>query len=94
MRVHNKKLIADFSANHADAREALSAWVAEVEDADWENPIDLKDLYPSASVLGNKRVVFDIKGNHYRLLAIVDYQSNVVIVKRVGTHAEYDKWEL
>jgi mRNA interferase HigB len=94
MRVINKKLVNQFSEEHADARGPLSAWVAELEDSNWETPIDLKSRYPSASFLGDKQVVFNIKGNSYRALAVVDYQSGIAIVKRIGTHSEYDKWEL
>ena len=94
MRVLNKKLVREFSSAHPDAKAALDSWVAELEDAEWKTPVDLKARYHSASILGGKRVVFNIRGNRYRALAVVDYVSHVVIVKELGTHAEYDEWVL
>lgn len=94
MRVLGKKKINNFCEKHTDAREQLLAWVAELEDADWSTPVDLKDRYPSASILSGKQVVFDIKGNNYRIHALIDFQSGIVVCKQIGTHAEYDKWGL
>lgn len=94
MKVFNKRLVNSFSKDHADARDPLRSWIAELEDAVWQTPIDLKKRYPSASVLGGKRIVFNIKGNNYRALTLIDYQSGFVIIKKIGTHAEYEKWDL
>ena len=94
MRVLNKKLVNEFANTHPEAKEALQSWVAELDDAEWETPMDLKRRFPSASILGGKRVVFNIKGNKYRVLALIDHESGVAIVKRLGTHAEYDDWVL
>ncbi len=94
MKVLNIRLVHEFSLTHPDAKGALDSWVAELEEAEWETPIDLKARYPSASILGGKRVVFNIKGNRYRALAMIDYESKLVIMKELGTHAEYDEWVL
>jgi mRNA interferase HigB len=94
MRVVNIKLLHEFSTAHPDAKSALNSWLAELEEADWETPIDLKSRYPSASILSGKRVVFNIKWNRYRVLTLIDYESGVVILKEFGTHAEYDGWKL
>ncbi|MGD0575261.1 MAG: type II toxin-antitoxin system HigB family toxin [Anaerolineales bacterium] len=94
MRVVNLRLIHQFSAAHPDCKSALDSWVAELQEAEWKTPVDLKRRYPSASVLRGKRVVFNIKGNRYRALTLIDYESGIVIVKELGTHAEYDGWVL
>jgi mRNA interferase HigB len=92
MRLVGKALLAEFSNQHADIRGPLSAWVFEVEEANWAGPADIKARYPSASFLSDNRVIFNIKGNTYRIETKVSYEITVVLVKRVGTHAEYSKW--
>lgn len=84
--------IDDFGDKHTDAKDPLAAWVYEVKDASWDSPLDVKNRYPSASLINGKRFVFNIKGNHHRLDAKIDYERKLVIVVRIGTHAEYDKW--
>ena len=66
--------------------------VREAKAAKWRTPADIKARYPAASCLANSRVVFNIKGNKYRLDTRIAYRTSVVIVKRIGTHAEYDRW--
>jgi mRNA interferase HigB len=80
-----------FWAKHPDAEQPLRAWHDEVTMAVWEQPADVKELYRTASVLKNRRVVFNIKGNDYRLIVAVAYKLGVVYIKFVGTHAQYDK---
>jgi len=76
---------------HRDAEGPLKAWLAEARSAQWASPQEVKNQYASASFLGNKRVVFNIKGNDYRLIVAIAYQMQYVYVKFIGTHAEYDK---
>ena len=78
-------------SGHRDAEGPLKAWLAEARSAHWNSPQDVKNQYASASILGNKRVVFNIKGNDYRLIVAIAYQMQYVYVKFIGTHAEYDK---
>ena len=92
MRVLGKKLLEDFKERHADARSHVDAWICEVEEAEWQSPHDIKAQYATASLLAENRVVFNLKGNSYRLDAKVSYPTQVVLVVRIGTHAEYDKW--
>jgi mRNA interferase HigB len=92
MRLVGKELLAQFAKEHADVRGPLNAWIFEVEEADWPGPADVKARYPSASFLSDNRVIFNIKGNTYRIEAKVSYEITVVLIKRVGTHAEYSKW--
>lgn len=87
-----KRLLVQFARNHASSRDAIGSWVAEVESAAWRSSADVKARYQSVSFIGNNRVVFNLKGNHFRLDAQIDYSAQVVLVRRIGTHAEYDSW--
>jgi mRNA interferase HigB len=73
------------------ARTQYNAWLAIVGRAQWRNPEDVKASYPKASILKGSRVVFNIKGNDYRLIASIQYQAGVLAIRFFGTHAEYDK---
>lgn len=79
-----------FWARHPDAEQPLKAWYEEATGAAWAQSADIKAQYRSASVLKNRRVVFNIKGNDYRLIVAIAYKLQIVYVKFVGTHAEYD----
>ena len=72
-------------------RTQYNAWLAIVGRAQWHTPEDVKASYPKASILKGSRVVFNIKGNDYRLIASVQYQAGVLAIRFFGTHAEYDK---
>ena len=69
----------------------LQAWYADVKRADWSSPADIKQVYHTASFVANNRVVFNIRGNKYRVIVAVQYQFKIVFIRFVGTHAEYDK---
>ena len=71
-------------------KAALDAWFQEVRQAEWKNSADVKASYAHASILGADRVVFNIKGNAYRLVVAVDYRQGIVFIKWLGTHREYD----
>jgi mRNA interferase HigB len=92
MRLVGKELLAEFAKQHADIRSPLNAWIFEVEEANWSGPSEIKARYPNASFLSDNRVIFNIKGNAYRVESKVSYEITVVLVKRIGTHAEYSKW--
>ena len=83
--------LSDFVAKHADARSWINHWRREVENASWQSPQDIKERYASASFLPDKIVVFNVKGNYYRLVVFVDFGRAKVLVKWIGTHAEYSK---
>lgn len=83
-----------FCRRHADVDQQVKAWVAEARQAQWRKPAEIRERFPSASFLEGDRVVFNLKGNRYRLLVRVGYQSQIVRVQKIGTHAEYDKWNL
>lgn len=94
MKVHNKKLLTEFSSAHVDAKSQIDALVSELEIATWSTPHELKQRYPKASIIGNNNVVFNIRSNRYRLWVIVSYQNQIIMAKKIGTHKEYDKWEI
>ena len=91
MKVLARNKLTDFMRKHASSRKALEAWFAEAERSDWQTPQDIKDRFSSADFLADNRVIFNIKGNHYRLVVKVRYQNGMVRVEWVGTHAEYSK---
>lgn len=91
MRIISRKALRDFWEQHPDAKEPLQAWYREVEQEDWDTPAKVKAKYGNASIVGNNRVVFNIKGNTYRLVVEINYHRRIVFVRFVGTHAEYDE---
>ena len=90
MRVIATKHIRDFCKKHPNAAQPLLAWAEEARNAEWRSPQDIKQRYSTASFLGQNRVVFNIKGNEYRLIVAVAYRFQAVYVKFIGTHAAYD----
>ena len=91
MRIIAKKALREFWLRHPNAEEPLLAWYREVEQEDWDTPAKVKAKYRSASIVGDNRVVFNIKGNNYRLVVRINYAYRVVYIRFVGTHAEYDR---
>ena len=91
MRIIAKKTLREFWKRNPDAERPLRAWHKEVQTAEWETPADIKSAYPKASIIGDNRVVFRMKGKSYRLVVKVNYRSRIVFVRFAGTHAEYDR---
>lgn len=92
MRVFSRSTLVTFWTAHADAQEPLRAWFHEAKKAAWQTPRDIRDAYASASFVAGDRVVFNIKGNTYRLIVHVAYGPLFnVFIRFIGTHAEYDK---
>lgn len=90
MRVIAKKHLIQFWVVHRNSEQPLRAWYDEAVSANWQSPQDIKNHYRSASFIGNNRVVFNIKGNDYRLIVAVAYRIGVLYIKFIGTHAMYD----
>ena len=90
MRVISKRTLRVFWERYADAEQPLLAWYREAENADWDSPTAVKAKHRNASILGGNRVVFNIKGNSYRLVVRINYPYRMVYVRFVGTHAEYN----
>ena len=78
------------SKDHRALKSALDAWFHEARQANWKNSADIKSSYAHASIVGADRVVFNVKGNSYRLVAAVDYKRSTVFIKWLGTHKQYD----
>ena len=91
MRIISRRTLCEFWEQHPDARLPLQTWFHDVARAGWSSPADIKAVYRNVSFVANNRVVFNIKGNRYRLVVIVVYQHGVVYVRFVGTHAAYDQ---
>jgi len=91
LRVIAKKILREFWEEHPDCEQQLKAWFQETSNAEWGNSKDIKREYPSASFLADNRVIFNIKGNHYRLIVKINYAYQMVWIRFIGTHAEYDK---
>ena len=91
MRVIAKNTLQVFWRRHPDAEQPLLGWYREVEKENWDSPAKVKLKYRNASIVGDSRVVFNIKGNDYRVVVKINYPYRVVYVRFVGTHAEYDK---
>lgn len=91
MRVLGRDKLKKFGKKHAASKSVLDAWCAEVGRADWKTTHDIRKRYASADFLAGNRVIFNIKGNHYRLVVKVRYVSSLVVIEWIGTHAEYNK---
>ncbi len=94
MRVVSKKKIIDYYDQHAQSKTALEEWYKKVTKAGWQNLNELKQDFLSADYVGNNRVVFNIKGNDFRLVAIIIYISQKVYVRWIGTHDAYNKTDV
>lgn len=91
MRVIALSTLRGFWEKHPDAETPLRAWHALASRADWKTPTDIKAAYRNASFVADRRVVFNIKGNDYRLVVAVRYDKGLMYVRFVGTHRQYDK---
>ncbi len=91
MRVIAKKTLREYWEVHNDCEDQLKSWYNEAENANWKTPKEIKQNYASASILSDNRVVFNIKGNNYRLVVKINYDYGLIWIRFIGTHAEYDK---
>jgi mRNA interferase HigB len=91
MRILSRSTLRTFWESHPDAEEALKTWYYEASHADWQSPVDVKSAHGNASIIANNRVVFNIKGNTYRLIVAIRYDIGIIFIRFIGTHAEYDK---
>jgi mRNA interferase HigB len=91
MRVIKRSTLQDFWLHHRETEQPLRAWLEEIRAAQWRNMAELKSTYPKASVINSERVVFNICGGNYRLIVSIKYSAQIVFVKFIGTHSEYDR---
>jgi mRNA interferase HigB len=94
VRILGRNILEIFSRKHASATKPLSAWRAFVERAEWKTTADVKRDFAAASFLSGNRIVFNIGGNRFRLLVTAVFCKGRILVEKVGTHAEYDRWKL
>lgn len=94
MKITNKKALSAFKASHPDAEEQTDAWQGEATRAAWATPNQLKEQYGNASILKGSNVVFNICGNKYRLWVKIAFKTGIIFVKAIGTHKEYDTWDI
>ena len=91
MRVIARKTLRKFWERHPDAEQALRAWYQDALHAEWKTPTDIRQTYATASIIANNRVVFNIRGNNYRLVVAINYEFSIVYIRFIGTHKEYDQ---
>ena len=97
MRIIARRTLREFAEgrrghkNHSALKGALDAWFDEVKKARWSSAADVKRSYATASIVSADRIVFNIKGNDYRLVVVVDFDKGIVWIKWIGTHEDYDK---
>jgi mRNA interferase HigB len=92
MRIIAFRTLRDFfeKPEYSDSEVSLRAWYHDAKTAEWQNSNELKKQYKNASILGNGRVVFNIKGNDYRLVVAIDYEFQAIFIRFIGTHKQYD----
>jgi mRNA interferase HigB len=90
-RIVAKKILRDFWEHHADSEQYLKTWYETAKNANWNSPNDIKQTFINASILKDSRVIFNIKGNSYRLIVKFNYVRQWAFIRFIGTHAEYDK---
>ena len=90
MHIISRKLLREYGKKHADSCQSLDDWYQTAKQATWTNLIEVQQVYPKAEAVGNF-TVFNIKGNHYRLIVTINYTKQIIYIKYVLTHAEYDK---
>ncbi|REG91974.1 type II toxin-antitoxin system HigB family toxin [Algoriphagus antarcticus] len=91
MRVIAVKTLKNWSESYPKARQSLLSWYEEVSSADWQSPNILKSQFRNVSIFSNKRVIFNIHGNSFRLIVDIEYRLKIVFIVWFGTHKEYDK---
>lgn len=88
MRIIAKKTLTDYSEKHPETKTALSEWYTKAMDAEWRNFADIKKMFNSVDSVGNQRYIFNIKGNDFRLIVVVQFNHGRVYIRFIGTHAE------
>lgn len=91
MKIICRGILEEFKRKHPDVRSQVDAWSAEVFAATWSKTMDIKQRYASASFVDD-HVIFNLKGNKYRLKVQINYKNQIVVIKNIGTHDEYMKW--
>lgn len=90
-RIFAKSTLKEFWDKHPESEQYLKTWYDTVRSSDWRNPNDVKKTYANASILKDNRIIFNIKGNAYRLVAKFNFDKQWVFIRFIGTHEAYDK---
>lgn len=90
MRIIARSSLREFWEIYPDAEQPLEAWYDEASRSKWESPADIKSIYRNASIIANNRVVFNIKGNNYRLIVHMRYDIRIIFIRFIGTHRDYE----
>jgi mRNA interferase HigB len=90
-RIFSKSTLREYWETHPDSEQYLKTWYDTAMSSDWKNPNDIKQTYSSVSILKNSRIVFNIRGNSYRLVTKFNFEKQWIFVRFIGTHAEYNK---
>lgn len=90
-RILAKSTLREFWKKHAESEQYLKTWYDTAKNSDWKTPNDVKNTYANASILKNERIIFNIKGNDYRLVTKFNFEKSWIFIRFIGTHAEYDK---
>lgn len=91
MRIIAISTLRNYWIGNSNSEQSLKAWIQEVEKSNWKNSAELKQKFRNASIINSKRVVFNIKGNDFRLVVDIEYRLKIIFIVWVGTHSEYDK---
>lgn len=91
MRVIARRILREFWIKHPDCEQQLKSWHREAAKSNWRNTYEIKNEYPTASNIGENRVVFNIRGNNYQLIVKINFQYHMVWIRFIGTPKEYDK---
>jgi len=91
MRIISRKTLKTFWKQYPDAQKSLEAWLEDAKKAIWKTPNEIKNVYRNASIVANNRVVFNIKGNDYRLVLAINYECGIAYIRFIGTHKTYDQ---
>ena len=91
MRIIAISTLRNYWTEHRLAEQSLKSWIQETEKSNWKNSAELKSKFRNASIINSKRVVFNIRGNDYRLIVDVEYRLKIIFMVWIGAHTEYDK---
>lgn len=91
MRIFTERPLKQYADSHPEARTAIQDWIRKVKEARWRTLADIKQTFNSVDYLGNQRYVFNIKGNDYRLIVVIQFRPQFVYIRFIGTHSEYDR---
>ena len=91
MIVYGKEILEEYVAKHAITKSAIDRWLQIIEESTFSDFNDLKSTFPTVSYAGNERYVFNLKGNNYRIITVIAFIGDSIVVRWIGTHGEYDK---